>query len=133
MRGRSVSTLVASSVSPHRALLARLHGTRRTLPARGEQADEAGSEESEGVGWGHRPAACVRAVGGAVGDYRWRPRRGDDAIISLSDLVALAVIHTDGMVPVVGDTHRDLPGALPTHAIVSLEGDVILKGCTKIA
>jgi hypothetical protein len=29
------------------------------------------------------------------------------------------------MVPVVGDTHRDLPGALPTRAIVSLEGDVI--------
>ena len=25
----------------------------------------------------------------------------------------------------MGDTHRDLPGALPTRAIVSLEGDVI--------
>jgi hypothetical protein len=29
------------------------------------------------------------------------------------------------MVPVAGDTHRDLPGALPTRAIVSLEGGVI--------
>ena len=29
------------------------------------------------------------------------------------------------MVPVVGDTHRDLPGALPTRTIVSLEGEVI--------
>jgi hypothetical protein len=29
------------------------------------------------------------------------------------------------MVPVAGDTHRDLPGALPTRAIVSLEGNLI--------
>ena len=29
------------------------------------------------------------------------------------------------MVPVAGDTHRDLPGTLPTRAVVSLEGNVI--------
>jgi len=29
------------------------------------------------------------------------------------------------MVPVTGDTYRDLPGALPTRAVVSLEGDLI--------
>jgi hypothetical protein len=43
----------------------------------------------------------------------------------LGRLIALTIIHTGGMVPVMGDTHRDLPGALPTCAIVSLEGNVI--------
>ena len=74
-----------------------------------------------------------------MGDCRWRPSRGDGTLISLSDylalgsIVALAVIHTGGMVPVVGDTHRDLPGALPTRAIISLEGNLINSTVTMLA
>ena len=66
-----------------------------------------------------------------MGDCRWQFRRGDGTTSSLSDylalgrIVALAVIHAGGTVPVVGDTRRDLPGALPARAVVSLEGDLI--------
>src|SRR5437016_1028950 len=89
-------------------------------------------------GWGTPPGIGCPG-GGMCGDCRWRPSRGDGTLISLSDylalgsIVALAVIHTGGMVPVVGDTHRDLPGALPTRAIISLEGNLINSTVTMLA
>ena len=47
----------------------RVESLRHSLPAllaRGEQADETGSEESEGAGWGV-PPGCMRPGGGMCG------------------------------------------------------------------